>query len=151
MAEHGAVVWRVCRAVVGTHDAEDAWSDTFLAALVAYPRLAPASNIRGWLVTIAHRKAIDRLRAATRSPLPVDPPPDRAVLPAEAPDLDCDLWAALSSLPDKQRQSVAYHHVAGLPYAEVAALLQTSPAAARRSAADGIAALRRLLDKEMNR
>jgi DNA-directed RNA polymerase specialized sigma24 family protein len=38
---------------------------------------------------------------------------------------------------------VAYHYLAGLPYAEIATLLDTSAAAARRAAADGIAALRR--------
>ena len=43
----------------------------------------------------------------------------------------------------KQRQAVAYHHVAGLPYAEVAALVGGSTDAARRAAHDGIRALRR--------
>ena len=43
----------------------------------------------------------------------------------------------------KQRQAVAYHYLAGLPYAEVAAILGGTPDAARRAAADGIAALRR--------
>jgi DNA-directed RNA polymerase specialized sigma24 family protein len=38
---------------------------------------------------------------------------------------------------------VAYHHLAGLPHAEVAAILGGSTDAARRAAADGIAALRR--------
>ena len=33
VAEHGAVVLRVCRAVAGPVDAEDVWSETFLAAL----------------------------------------------------------------------------------------------------------------------
>ncbi len=55
------------------------------------------------------------------------------------------MWQALSRLPDKQRQTVAYHHVAGLPHREVAAIVGGSEAAARRSAADGIAALRRTL------
>ena len=64
VADHGAVVMRVCRALVGPHDAEDAWSETFLSALRAYPDLRPDSNVRGWLVTIAHRKAIDQIRSA---------------------------------------------------------------------------------------
>jgi DNA-directed RNA polymerase specialized sigma24 family protein len=46
-------------------------------------------------------------------------------------------------LPPKQRQSVAYHYLAGLPYADVATVLGGSAAAARRAAADGIATLRR--------
>jgi DNA-directed RNA polymerase specialized sigma24 family protein len=35
VARHGATVLRVCRAVLGPVDADDAWSDTFLAALAA--------------------------------------------------------------------------------------------------------------------
>ena len=64
VAEHGAVVLRVCRAVLSTDPgaAEDAWSETFLSALRAYPDLRPGSDVRAWLVTIAHRKAIDQTR-----------------------------------------------------------------------------------------
>jgi DNA-directed RNA polymerase specialized sigma24 family protein len=49
----------------------------------------------------------------------------------------------LAELPDKQRYAVVYHHLAGLPYREVAAITGGSADAARRAAADGIAALRR--------
>jgi len=145
VADHGAVVLRVCRAVAGPHDAEDAWSETFLAAFAAYPRLRPGSNIRGWLVTIAHRKAIDRVRAAGRAPLPTDPVPEPLVPCGQPADPDTALWAAVAALPDKQRAAVAYHYVADLPYAEVAALIGGSEAAARRAAADGIASLRTTL------
>ena len=123
VAQHGSVVLRVCRAVVGPADADDAWSETFLAALVAYPTLRPDSNIRGWLVTIAHRKAVDRLRASSRAAVPVDTLPEVAVFDRRPPDPDDALWKAVSALPDKQRAAVAYHHIAGLPYAEVAELL----------------------------
>ena len=50
--------------------------------------------------------------------------------------------ARCAALPAKQRQAVAYHYLAGLPYAEVAAIVGGSADAARRAAADGIAALR---------
>jgi RNA polymerase sigma factor (sigma-70 family) len=113
-----------------------------VAALSAYPRLHPGSNIRGWLVTIAHHKAIDRVRAAGRA-IPIEAVPEGAGPDGEPVLTDPQLWAALAALPPKQRQAVAYHHVADLPYAEVAELLGTSEAAARRSAADGIAALRK--------
>lgn len=71
VAEHGATVLRVCRAVVGEHDADDAWSETFLAALGAWPDLPDGANVEAWLVTIAHRKAIDVARARQRRPFTV--------------------------------------------------------------------------------
>lgn len=140
VAEHGATVLRVCRAVLGAADADDAWSETFLAALRAYPDLPAGANVQAWLVTIAHRKAIDVTRAAARRAVPVAETPDRVTAAAE-PDLD--LAAAVAALPDKQRQAVAYHYLTGLPYAQVAEILGGTAAAARRAAADGIAALRR--------
>lgn len=141
--EHGSVVMRVCRALLGPTEAEDAWSETFVAALEAYPRLRPDSNVRGWLVTIAHRKAIDRLRANARTPVPTADLPEPASVDGAPVDPDTELWRAVADLPFKQRGAVAYHFLAGLPFAEVGALLDSSEAAARRSASDGIARLRR--------
>lgn len=142
---HGAVVLRVCRAVVGAADAEDAWSETFLSALGAYPRLRPDSDVRAWLVTIAHRRALDVVRARGRRAHPVAELPHEPVAPEVAdPDpADPRLAAAVAALPDKQRHAVAYRYLADLSYADIAALLGGSEAAARRAAADGIATLRR--------
>ncbi len=137
---HGPTVLRVCRAVVGPDAAEDAWSETFLSALRAYPDLPPGSNVEAWLVTIAHRKAVDQLRARARRPVPTERLPERAT---DDRGWETDLWAALRLLPDRQRQTVAYHHLAGLPYAEVARIVGGTPEAARKAASDGIAALRR--------
>jgi RNA polymerase sigma factor (sigma-70 family) len=144
VTEHGATVLRVCRAVLGPADAEDAWSETFLSAMKAYPDLPEGANVEAWLVTIAHRKAIDVTRAAARRAIPVAQTPDDAAAPdVEGPGLDSDLAEAIARLPAKQKQAVAYHYLAGLPYADVAAILGGSADAARRAAADGIAVLRR--------
>jgi RNA polymerase sigma factor (sigma-70 family) len=139
--EHGTVVMRVCRALLPPAEAEDAWSETFLAAMRAYPGLRPGSNVRGWLVTIAHRKALDQLRARARRAAPTGDLPDEAGIETSFVHDDA-LRAAVATLPDKQRAAVLLHHVAGLPYAEVARELGGSEAAARRAAADGIARLR---------
>jgi RNA polymerase sigma factor (sigma-70 family) len=139
---HGPTVLRVCRAVVGEDDADDAWSETFLSAMKAYPSLPDDANLEAWLVTIAHRRAIDVGRARTRRAVPTATIVDRPHHDGVAAT-DPDLVAALASLPDKQRQSVAYHYLAGLPYAEIASIVGGTAAAARRAAADGIAALRR--------
>lgn len=143
VAQHGTTVLRVCRAVVGTVDADDAWSETFLSALRAYPDLPADANIEAWLVTIAHRKALDLIRAAARRAVPVADNPDAAATVDQDPNQHDDLTTALAALPPKQKQAVAYHYLAKLPYTDVAAILGGSTDAARRSAADGIATLRR--------
>ena len=142
VAQHGATVLRVVRAVLGHADADDAWSDTFLAAMKAYPDLPADANLEAWLVTIAHRKAIDITRAMSRRAIPIADTPDTPSRD-HAGEPHPDLTEAVAALPTKQRQAVAYHYLAGLPYAEIATLLDTSAAAARRAAADGVAALRR--------
>jgi RNA polymerase sigma factor (sigma-70 family) len=142
VAEHAGTVLRVCRVVLGPHDAEDAWSETFLAAMRAYPDLPETANVEAWLVTIAHRKSIDVVRATRRRPLPAAELPE-APTGLGIPGADeVDLWNSVRDLPDKQRQAVAYHYVAGLPYAEIARMLGGTPNAARRAAADGIKSLR---------
>ena len=146
VAAHGATVLRVCRAVLGPVNADDAWSETFLSAMKAYPGLPEGANVEAWLVTIAHRKAIDITRAAARRAIPVAQPPDDSAAPAvhgPGGDLDGDLADAVARLPAKQRQAVAYHYLAGLPYADVADIVGGSADAVRRAAADGIATLRR--------
>lgn len=143
VAEHGSVVLRVCRAVVGPVDAEDAWSETFIAAMRAYPELDPGANIEAWLVTIAHRKAIDIIRVRGRLAIPTDEVPELPTRIGLPGSWDHELWDALEQLPFKQRAAVAYHFLGGLPYADIAEILGNTPTAARKAGSDGIAALRK--------
>ena len=142
VSRHGATVLLVCRAVVGPVDADDAWSETFVSALRAYPALPAGANVEAWLVTIAHRKAIDLLRKARRSATPMADIPAAPTGRTDDPSV-VDLRRLLARLPERQRLAVVYHYVGGLPYAEVAAVIGGSPDAARRAAADGIARLRK--------
>lgn len=139
---HGPAVLRVCTFVLGPLDAEDAWSDTFLAALRAYPDLADDANVEAWLVTIAHRKCVDIIRRREREALAIGDVPDRPTTIGVPGAADDQLTSAVRALPPKQRQAVAYHYFVGLPYAEIAALLGGTADAARKAASDGIAALR---------
>nr|WP_022885338.1 sigma-70 family RNA polymerase sigma factor [Glaciibacter superstes] len=146
VTEHAAMVLRVCRAVLGPHtDADDAWSETFLAALRAYPELPASANVEAWLVTIAHRKAIDVTRARQRHAIPTDTVPERPSTIGNPGSADHDLWNTVKALPTKQRQAVAYHYLGGLPYQEIAEILGGTTDAARRAAADGIKNLRTTL------
>ena len=142
VTEYGPVVLRVCRAVLGPVDAEDAWSETFLSALKAYPELPDGANVEAWLVRIAHRKAIDVIRASARRAVPVEDLPETPSTSRPPDAWDGDLWDALARLPDKQRAAVAYHYLAGLPYKEIADIIGGQTDAARRAAADGVKTLR---------
>jgi RNA polymerase sigma factor (sigma-70 family) len=147
VTELGPVVLRVCRSVLRGPDADDAWSETFLAALRAYPDLPADVDMQAWLVRVAHNKAIDQHRARARRPTPTDELPERPTEPPGDHRVERDdLWHAVAELPDKQRYAVAYHYLAGLPYAQVGALIGNSEAAARRAAADGVRNLRRTLE-----
>jgi RNA polymerase sigma factor (sigma-70 family) len=142
--EHGARVLRVCRAVVGPIDAEDAWSETFLAALTAYPKLSPDADVRAWLVTIAHRKAIDAIRAGSRRALPVGEVPERPSAYGIPGSRDTELWSAVAALPERQRLAVAYHYLGGLTHGDTAGIIGGTVESVRRASADGVAALRRV-------
>ena len=149
--EHGPTVMRVCRAILDPADAEDAWIDTFVSAMRAYPELRAGSNVRGWLVTIAHNRAVDVLRAARRRPVPTDRVPDEpptAPHAIDAADGHDALRAALDALAPKQRTAVVYRHLGELPYPEIARAMGTSETAARRNVSDGIAKLRTRLRED---
>lgn len=139
---HATTVLRVCRAVLGPDHAEDAWSETFLAALLAYPDLPPGANVEAWLVTVAHRKAIDIIRRRNRQAQPSAEVPERPSRHHQPGGWERDLWESLAELPERQRHAVVYHHIAGLPHREVAGILGGTEAAARKAASDGIHRLR---------
>ena len=95
---HADDVLRFLVASVGRHDADDAFQETFLSALRAYRRLRPDSNLRAWVLTIAHRKALDVHRARRRNPVPVAEVHDRPpAADADAPD---DHWGRVRALAD---------------------------------------------------
>ncbi len=146
---HREDVLRFLIASLGRHDADDAFQDTFLSALRAYERLRPDSNLRAWVLTIAHRKALDIHRARGRRPLPVAELDDD-VTPvggasgdgARPPDLDGDRWERVRELPPRQRAVLTLRYAADLTHAEIAIALRCSEEAARRAASDGLKTLR---------
>ncbi|MQA73073.1 MAG: sigma-70 family RNA polymerase sigma factor [Solirubrobacterales bacterium] len=145
--EHREPVLGFLRAMVGPHDADDCFQETFIAALRAYRRM-DGRHPRAWVMTIARRKAIDHHRARARRPEP------RAELPEiVAGDHGADpgataIWAAVGELAPGQRAAVALRYAADLPYREIAAALDCSEPAARRRVADGLRALRANVDRE---
>jgi len=140
--EHAADVMAVLRGAVGRIDADDCFQETFISALRAYPKLGGASNLRAWLMTIAHRKAVDHHRAKGRRPVPVAEVSEATL---SDPEPEGELWALVGTLPPKQRAAVELRYACDLPHAEIAAALGCSPEAARRNLHEGVKRLRREL------
>jgi RNA polymerase sigma factor (sigma-70 family) len=133
-------VWRFLVASVGRDAADDCFQETFLAAMNAYPRLRAGSNLRAWVLTIAHRKALDHHRARARRAIPVEDVPEVAFHDAEP--RDDATWARVRELPPKQRAALLLRYAGDLTHVEVAAALGCSEEAARRSAHEGLKKLR---------
>jgi RNA polymerase sigma factor (sigma-70 family) len=138
--DFGADVYRYCVVTAGRGEADDAFQETWIAALRAYPKLRRADNLRAWLLRIAHNKAIDEHRSRARRAVPVAAVPE--VPAAEAGDDEPELWAAVRALPPKQRTAVFSRTVLGMPYAELATLLDSTEDAARRNVLEGLKKLR---------
>jgi RNA polymerase sigma factor (sigma-70 family) len=141
---HREIVWRFLVSFVGPAEAEDCFQETFIAALNAYPRLRPGSNLQAWVMTIAHNKALDSHRGRARRAVPIAEPAavDRRTEPTLAVR-DETLWEAVSELPDRQRSAVMLRYVADLPHRDIAAAIGCSEQAARRSLHEGLTNLRK--------
>jgi RNA polymerase sigma factor (sigma-70 family) len=142
--EHSTDLYRFCVATAGWGEADDCFQETWIAALRAYPKLPRADNLRAWLFRIAQNKAIDLHRSRARRPMPVEAVPEMAAAEPVIPALDgqSELWVALRDLPPKQRTAVFCRAVLGMPYDELAALLESSEDAARHNVFEGLKKLR---------
>ena len=152
---HRELVWRFLVSSVGRTDAEDCFQETFVAAMRAYPRLRPDSNLRAWILTIAHRKALDSYRGRSRRALPVAEIAEVADrdghgASAGSPGFpvssrDETLWEAVHALPARQRSAILLRFLADLPHRDIAAAIGCSEEAARRSLHEGLTRLRKVV------
>lgn len=122
---------------LGRVRAEDAFQETFLRALRAYPRLEHGTHLRAWVLTIAGRIAIDEHRRRKHdAELPVPGAPDAEPAYAELAELT-------GELPPTERAAVVLRYGYDLDYAQIAAALGSSPDAARQAASSGVRRLRK--------
>lgn len=138
---YGPALLRFCATQAGSDRAEDVFQETMLSALRAYDGVREPASVRAWLYSIAARKAIDAHRDRARAPQPIaDPEP--AAVAADVGFFDARIWAHVRDLPDKQRQAVTLRFLADLSHGEIAEVMQTSEAAARRNVFEGLNRLR---------
>jgi RNA polymerase sigma factor (sigma-70 family) len=131
---------RYCVSIVGnTHDAGDALQSTMLRALNALEGDTREIALRPWLHRIAHNESITLLRrpqhaevdAALAVPAPLDGE-ESVELRGQLHELLGDL----RELPERQRGALVMRELAGLSYAEIAAVLETTQASAKQAAYD---------------
>jgi RNA polymerase sigma-70 factor (ECF subfamily) len=119
-------VYRFLRRLLrDTAVAEELTQDTFMRALGADYRAD--GHERAWIYQIARNLARDHVRARVRRPVAL------AEEPFADPDrvAAVDLNAALAALADEDREVFLMREVAGLSYAEIAAVCGTSLDAVR--------------------
>lgn len=144
---HWRDVGRLAHALAGPNLGDDVAQQAWTQALAAYPRVTSSRNLRGWLLTITHRCAMDAHRAGRRTVAHEDPAVLAAAPVVDGPSVPDDgLWARVSALPERQREAVVLKYVADLDHRAVAAALGTTPAMSRRLVSDALATLR--LDRE---
>ena len=139
---HSGEVYRFLVATAGPVDADDCFQETWISAMRAYPRLRSADNLRAWLFRIAKHKAIDAHRARARRPVPVASVPETAAGAGRLRARRAGALGGVRELPPKQRTAVYCRSVLGMPYDELAELLECSHDAARRSVHEGLKRLR---------
>ncbi|HET7045777.1 MAG TPA: sigma-70 family RNA polymerase sigma factor [Gaiellaceae bacterium] len=136
-AHAGEVLGYLTR-LLGRQFAEDAWQETFLRALRAYPTLRHGEHLRAWAFTIATRVALDERRR--RRPVAGEVP--------EVPVVDgrpayAELAVHTGALPRKERAAVVLRYGYDLDYEQIGAALGSSAEAARQAASSGVRRLRR--------
>lgn len=145
--DHWRDVARLAHALAGPVDGDDVAQQAWTQALHAYPQVRTTRNLRGWLLTITARCAMDAHRSRARRATPVGEPAETADRsgpvhdPADALP-DPAVWAAVQDLPERQRIAVGLRYVADLEHADIARHLGTTPAATRRLVSDALADLR---------
>jgi len=135
LAECGPLAYRVARGVLrNTADAEDVAQEALLRAYQRFDRLRDRHRFRAWLVRIAFRLALDRLRSGKRRELrdtlwsqpQHQPPAPTAEDFAASNEFQAHLDNALAELPEKLRLVLLLAAIEGHTIDEIAALLRIS-------------------------
>jgi len=117
-------------------EAEDLTSQTFLSALEALPRYQHQGNFAAWLFRIARGKMIDYVRRQQKQlPLKDAYLSEANDLLAEIADADeiAQLWVLIHKLDDDEQELIRLRYTAGLPFAQVAAVLGSNENTVKKS------------------
>ena len=140
LRRHYDRVYRVCRRLCHNEaDALDAAQDTLLAVARRIDRFDGRSAYTTWLYRVTTNTCLDELRRKQRRPIPTEILAENLDQRDSTAQVDQRLLldAALAQLPDEFRAPVVLRDVAGLGYAEIAAVLNIPPGTVRSRIARG--------------
>jgi RNA polymerase sigma-70 factor, ECF subfamily len=127
---HQPAVYRVALRMLGSEaDAQDAAQETFVRAWRALPRFRGDSATSTWLYRIVTRRSLDVLAARRPSESLEAAPAPAGTDPAEAAEQHERLRAvarAVAALPPEQRAALVLREFEGLPYDQIAEVLDTT-------------------------
>ena len=143
---HHQELYRYCRSILrDEHDARDALQNTMIKALRGLQGETREISLRPWLYRIAHNESISLMRRR-----PADSSMDMAAEVASA-EADPETRQRLRNLIDdlellapRQRGALVMRELSGLEFDEIAAALETSPAAAKQAVYEARVALHEL-------
>lgn len=144
LARHLDQIHAVCRRVLGhPEDALDATQEALIAITRGIDRFDGRSRFTTWMYRVATNAALDEARRRRRRPIASEHAGDIASVadPTAAVDARLDVDAALATLPPDFRAAVALRDLAGLDYAEIAAVLSIPIGTVRSRIARGRATL----------
>lgn len=115
-------VWRFIARMAGTGAADDLTQDTYLRALGALPSFQGRASARTWLLSIARRVVVDRVRYDVVRPRLIGmDSADLEVLAAGSGDPDrIVVEEALATLDPDRRVALVLTQLMGFSYAEAA-------------------------------
>jgi RNA polymerase sigma-70 factor (ECF subfamily) len=129
------------RRYVGADDAEDVLQRTFVDVWRSAPRYDPAQRFTTWLFTLAHRRAVDALRARRQPPVDVDSLRDLVGedgrTTADRYAAAADVRTALGRLPHEERQVIELAYFGELTQREIASALDLPLGTVKSRAARG--------------
>ena len=141
----------ILRVLVDRAQSEEVLQEVFLEVWQSAGRFAPnRGQGRSWILTIAHRRAVDRVRSAQASTdrdakigtRDLDVAYDRVAEQVELKIEGERVAAALSSLPEAHREALTLAYYGGYSQSEIAALVGAPLGTVKTRMRDGLSRLR---------